>query len=544
MTDIIAAAAGREPADIVFKNVNIADVFNRRILRGDVAVCGEKIAGFGSYRGKREIDLNGSYIMPSFIDAHVHIESSMVTPSEYARSVVPLGVGGAVCDPHEIANVCGIDGIEFMMKNAENVPMDIRFMLPSCVPAASFEDAGAVFTAEDTEKFMSKYPFHGLAEMMNYPAVIAGDSEVLHKISTASLVDGHAPSVTGRALAAYAASGIRNDHECTCSEEMLEKISNGMYVFLREGTLAKDIEKLIGGVTQANLRRITFCTDDGSISDINIANCVKRAISLGMEPIDAITAATLNAAEAQKLERVGAIAPGYYANFIISDDIVPNNVKSVYYRGKLVAKDGKALFEAAAPEYSEAVFGTVRTGKITPEMLHSDFDSSIPVIEVAPSSIVTKKVFKTSADNLSRLAVIERHKNTGKIGRAWVCGYGIKGGAIASTIGHDSHNITVIGDNTDDMAKAVAALGKNGGIAVCANSGVTYLPLPIGGLMSDKPADEVIRGLDALHAAADSLCITRGIDPFMCLSFLPLPVIPELRLTDRGLFDVNEFKFI
>lgn len=543
--DIISVAAGREKADTVFKNANIVDVFGRRVIRGDVAVFGDRIAGIGEYSGKCEIDVGGGYIMPGFIDAHIHIESSMITPAEYARTAVPLGVTGIVCDPHEIANVCGIDGIKFMMDCARGLPMDIRFMLPSCVPAADFEDAGAVFTAADTEKFMREYPFHGLAEMMNYPAVIAGDKEVLRKVAAAELADGHAPSVSGRELCAYIASGIRTDHECTSADEMIEKISNGMYVLLREGTLARDIEKLIGGVTPANLRRVAFCTDDGDVlRGISAANCIIRAAELGLDPIDAITAATLNAAECQKLGKVGAIAPGYFANLVISNDIVPREVKAVYYHGALAAKDGVALFDASAPRHMKPVLKTVHTNRITPEMLEKDFDADTPVIEVSAGSIVTKKTFKNSADGLSRLAVIERHKNTGRIGRGFVSGYGIKGGAIASTIGHDSHNITVIGDNTEDMAAAVSALGRVGGIAVCAGGDITYLPLPIAGLMSDKPAAEVKEKHEELRIAADELGIADGIDPFMCLAFLSLPVIPELRLTDRGLFDVNEFKFV
>lgn len=548
MTDIIAVAAGRRKADTVFKNANIVDVFNRRIICGDVAVCGEKIAGIGNYSGNREIDLDGAYIMPGFIDAHLHIESSMITPAEYARAVVPCGVTSAVCDPHEIANVCGIEGVKFMMDNSRGLPLDLHFMLPSCVPATDFEDAGAVFTAEDTENFMRSYPFHGLAEMMNYPAVIAGDEAVLRKIAAADFTDGHAPLVSGRDLCAYAASGIRTDHECTNTEEMLEKISNGMYIFMREGTIARDVDALSEGVTPANLRRVAFCTDDICLEDIlshgTISNCIIRAVSKGLDPIDAITAATLNAAECHRLRNVGAIAPGYFANLVISNDIIPSEIQAVYYHGQPVAKDGEAIFDPPAPTRSKAVLKTVHIGKITPEMLDAEFKTDTPVIEVSAGSILTKKMFCESDSRLSRLAVIERHKNTEKIGLGFVSGYNIKGGAIASTIGHDSHNITVIGDNTDDMAAAVSVLRPHGGISVCADGGMMYLPLPIAGLMSDKPAAEVAQKHRELRHMAEKLGITEGVDPFLCLAFLSLPVIPELRLTDRGLFDVTQFKFI
>ncbi len=542
-------ALGNKKADLVIKNAKIADVFCGRIIEGDVAVAHGVVVGIGSYEGDNEYDAKGKYLMPGFIDSHVHIESSMVTPSEYARVVVPKGVTSAICDPHEIANVCGIDGILFMQKNAEKSPMDFHFMMPSCVPAAAFEDSGAVITAADTAEYFSKYSFLGLAEMMNYPGLLFKDKEVLDKLKATDIIDGHAPSVSGKELMAYAGSGILTDHECTTKEEMEEKISAGMYALLRCGRMSKEFCEMAAAVNRYNASRVAFCTDDRNLDDTiktgTVQNCIVTAVSAGMDVFDAIRAASLNAAECYKLKNLGAIAPNYKADFVLADDLCPKEIIAVWKNGKLVAENGKPLFEKAAMAESKAVLDTVNVKAFSKEELVCQFDSKTPVISIVAGSLSTKKVYRDSKESLSHLAVIERHKATGKIGRGYVENYGIKGGAIASCIGHDSHNITVVGDNADDMKTAVDALGKEGGIAVVVAGRVeALLPLPIAGLISDKSAEAVIAAHIDIENAAKKLSINPDLDPFMTLAFLSLPVIPELRLTARGIFDVTKFDFV
>lgn len=549
MERMIDTALGKIKAELVIKNAKVVDVFNGKIIDGDVAVTDGVIAGVGSYEGAAEYDAAGKYLIPGFIDSHVHIESSMVTPAEYACTVLPKGVTAVVCDPHEIANVCGIDGILYMMESAKDSPMDFHFMLPSCVPAADFEDSGAVIDAEKTAEYLKKYDFLGLAEMMNYPGLFAEDTEVLGKIASAEIVDGHAPSVTGKELNAYAAVGILTDHECTSAEEMQEKLASGMYALLRCGRMSKDFAEMAAAVNRYNAPRVAFCTDDRNLGDIvecgTIQNCIVTAVDAGMDIFDAIRAATLNAAQCYKLKKTGAIAPGYRADFVLSEELCPKEITAVWKDGTLVAENGCALYEKAAANKNDAVYATVNTAPFKPEDLVCEFSPEVPVISIVSGALATKKVYRKSREGLSHLAVIERHKATGKIGRGYVENYGIKNGAIASCIGHDSHNITVAGDNAEDMALAVSALGKDGGITVVEGGKVTAkLSLPVAGLMSDLTAEEVVAGHKAIEKAAEPLGINPAIDPFMTLAFLPLPVIPEIRLTARGLFDVTEFKFI
>lgn len=546
---MIDCALGNKKAELVIKNAKIVDVFNGRIINGDAAICDGRIAGVGSYEGEREYDAGGAYLMPGFTDAHVHIESSMLTPSRYARAVLPKGTTSVVCDPHEIANVCGIDGIKFMMRDAQSAPMDFHFMLPSCVPAADFEDSGAVITAEMTGEYLKKYDFTGLAEMMNYPGLFAKDSEVLGKISKAEIVDGHAPLVSGKQLCAYAASGISTDHECTSAAEMDEKLAAGMYVLLRCGRLTKQFSEMASAVNRHNAARICLCTDDRNPQDIVAQGttqfCIINAIDAGMDAFDAIRAATLNPAVCYGFGRTGAVAPGYKADLVLADDLRPGKILAVWKDGVLVAENGASVYPESTAADSSKVENTVNTAPFEAEDLVCAFSAGTPVISIDPGSLLTKKVFKKSADGLSHLAVIERHKATGKIGRCYLENYGITGGAIASCIGHDSHNITVAGDNAEDMALAVKSLGNGGGITVVKGRKLAaFLELPIAGLMSDKTADEVIAGHKRLELAAEDMGITPGIDPFMTLAFLSLPVIPELRLTARGIFDVTEFKFV
>lgn len=542
----IKAAMGEKPADLILKNGRVIDVFSGKILNADVAVIDGKIFGVGEYSGENEVDLQGKYVLPGLIDTHLHIESSMALPAEYAKAVLPHGVTTVIADPHEIANVCGEDGLAFMQKSAENLPLEIKFMLPSCVPAAPFEHSGAVLTAADTKRLAPQ--FFGIGEMMNYPGIIGCDEETLGKL-IGDKIDGHAPLLSGHELDAYICAGIKTDHECGNIDEMREKISKGMYVMIREGTLSKDLSRLVGGLDSHVLRRCTFCTDDRFIGEIrrdgSIDYCIRKASKLGVNAIDAIIIATLNAAECYRLRGKGAIAPSYDADIVISEDLQLTKITQVYKRGKLAAENGGALFEVRNTDIS-AVANSVHLPKLDTNFFKFAPEAEeFPAIELLPHTIATKKVTARRGDSLSKVCVIERHRGTGHKGFGFVTNYGIKNAAIAASIGHDSHNVIVIGDNDADMALAVNTLGKTGGLTVCGkNTVLEFLPLEIAGLMSDKPAEDIIRLHDSLYAAAKSVGVADGIDPFLSLAFLPLPVIPEIRITDSGLFDVTEFKFI
>ena len=543
---LIDAASGREEIDLVLKNGNVVDVFTGRILKADVAVKDGYICGVGSYDCKNSVDVAGKYVMPGFIDAHLHIESSMVTPPEYARVTLPHGVTTVIADPHEIANVCGEDGLDFMKHSAESVPMDINYMLPSCVPAADFEHSGAVLTSEDTVRLAPG--FFGIGEMMNYPGVCGGDDEVLKKLC-GSRIDGHAPLLSGSGLDAYADAGIKTDHECSRADELTEKISKGMYVLLREGTLSKDIERLYAGITPYTLRRCMFCTDDRFIGEIkkdgSIDYCIRKSVSLGVAPIDAIIMATINAAECYGMKDKGAVAPSYRADIVVADSLELNNICAVYKDGILAAENGEAVYGKATAVSAPSVTDTVHLNKVTAADFKCEIPQTITAIELIPHAIITKKVTASPSDALSKVCVMERHKNLGTKGIGFITNYGIKNAAIASSIGHDSHNVIVVGDNDEDMALAVNTLGKTGGIAVCSEGKtLSFLPLPVAGLMSLSDAETVIKTHDELYAAARKVGVSKDIDPFLALAFLPLPVIPEIRITDSGLFDVTEFEFI
>lgn len=549
MECLIDVATGRTEADLVIKNAKVVDVFNGRIVEGNVAICGGKIAGIGDYSAKNEYDAKGKYLMPSFCDAHVHIESSMVAPAEYASAVLPRGVTSVICDPHEIANVCGIDGILFMMENAKSAPFDFNFMLPSCVPATPFEDSGAIIDAEKVKEYIEKYDFLGLAEMMNYPGVVFEDKDVLRKIKSAKIVDGHAPGLSDKDLNAYASTGIMTEHECTSAKEVEEKLSVGMYALIRCGRLTKEFSQMVGAVNKYNSSRICFCTDDRNPQDIvssgTIQYAIIKAVEAGMDVFDAIRAATINPSVCYGLKHKGAVAPGYFADLVLADDLCPENIVAVWKNGGLVAENGKITYEKSTPKSSYNVRNTVNIKDFSAEDLVCDFDKNKPVIEIVSGSLISKKSYFKTDEKLSHLAVIERHNKTGKIGRCYLANYGIKNGAVASCIGHDSHNVTVVGDSKEAMYKAVTALGKDGGIVVVKNGEVVgKLDLPIAGLMSDKSIYEVVEEHKKLELSIKGMNITPDIDPFMTLAFLSLPVIPELRLTARGLFDVAEFKFI
>ncbi len=543
----INAAKGEKKADLVIKNAKICDLALHEIYEGDVAVADGVIVGCGSYEGETEIDAEGGYVMPSFVENHVHIESSMLSPAEFAKLEAAWGVTEVIADPHEIANVAGEDGLRFMMESAQGVPIDIHFMLPSCVPATEFDDSGAVIDAEKTAELMKKYNFFGLGEMMNYVGLLNLVPDVVEKLATDKPIDGHAPLLSGKELNAYAATGIRTDHECTNEKEALEKISKGMYVMMREGTQSQNIEGLYKAVNPYTLRRFLFCTDDRYLGDVmregSISNCVKKAVGLGMDPLDALTIACLNPSECYDLGRRGLIAPSYKADMIISRDLTAEHITHVFKNGELIAKDGRALFEGRNPDASK-VKNSVHIAPVSAEDFELEFKKGMTTIEVFPKSLLTKAYETRERGELNLCAVIERHKGTGKIGRCFIKGFDLKGGAIAQTIGHDSHNITVVGDDEESMAAAVNALGTMGGMSVAkGGKAIAYMPLEIAGLMSERSAEETLCEHDKIIAALSELEVNNEIDPFMLLSFLSLLVIPSVKICDRGLFDVEKWRF-
>lgn len=547
--NLIRVAKGGKKAPLVLKNAFVLDVFLEEYHPCDVAIFDGVIAGIGSYSGENEIDLTGLYLIPGLIDSHVHIESSYLTPAAYAQAVMPFGVTSVIADPHEIANVCGEEGIRFMMKSAETVPLEVYFMLPSCVPATPFDHAGAVIDGSLTADLMRQYDFLGLGEMMNYPGVLAADADVMKKLSVSEMIDGHAPGLAGRELCAYAAAGIRTDHECMTPREALEKISRGLYVHMREGTLAKNVSALAAAVNEHNADRFTICTDDKHIDDIlangTVTDGIRAAVSAGLRPERAIRMATINAASCYHLARKGAIAPGYIADLAVCADAAAEKMLAVYKNGVQVAKNGHALFSVEPAADSAAVRHTVHIQPLSEQSLTAPFSPHVPVIQTVPYSLVTEKVYETSAQGLCHVAVIERHQASGHIGRAFVKGLELFGGAVAQTIGHDSHNMIVLGDNERDMRAAAAALGGDGGIAVAQGGQITaYLPLAIGGLMSDHPAAETAESYAQVVAAVERISNQLGGELLMSLAFLPLLVIPKLKISDAGLFDVEKFSLV
>lgn len=545
----VAKAIGKEKSDLVLKNGKVIDVFCHRIIECDVAISDGVIVGLGEYQGCREIDLGGRYIAPSFIDTHLHIESSMLCPAEYAKLAAAKGVTTLIADPHEIANVCGEAGLAFMFDSARAVPVDILYMLPSCVPATPFDHAGAVIDGQATRHLMQKYPFYGLGELMNSPGVLAADPDIDQKLSCADRVDGHAPLLSGRQLCAYAGSGIKTDHECITARELTEKVSMGMYVQIREGSQAKNLESLLPGLTPHTLRRLLFCSDDRHLGDLmaegSISYCIAKAVSLGADPLDVITIATLNAAECYGLKGKGAVAPGYRADLVVLGDLEKFTAELVYKDGILIAQDGQALFSADQNAIPSAVTHTVHLPELRCEDFEFHFIAGQSVIEVFADTLYTRRDRAQTAEGLNYLAVIQRHNGSAEMGKGFVQGFGLKGGAIAQSIGHDSHNITVIGDHPRDMALAVNALGRDGGMSVVVRGELAAaLPLPIAGLMTDLPAAQVQSSYMQLEQAARQIVNTPGIEPFMLLGFLSLPVLPDIRLTDQGLFDVLLQKFL
>ncbi len=561
--DIIAYARGDKPVDLLLTHARIVNVFSGEIVEGSIGIAGGRIAGIGDYPAAKVRDMSGRYIAPGFIDPHVHIESSMASVSQFARAVVPHGTTAVVADPHEIANVLGALGIEYMLKSAENQPMNVSFSLSSCVPATNMETSGARLDAVDLIPLMSHGRIVALAEMMNYPGVIHGDPDVLSKISLARQyrkpVDGHCPGLSGKELNAYIASGISSDHECTTAGEAREKLMAGMHIFIRQSTGARNLQDLLPVVTPHTLNRMMWCTDDRDPRDLlslgHIDSIVREAIAAGVDPVQAIQMATLNPAEYYGLYHLGAIAPGRQADLVVFSDLMAPVIEQVYFKGVIVAENGAMSPDILVPE-SPAVPRSVR---VTLKSL----DFSIPlagerirVIEVNPDQITTGSfiaaptVFQDAAisdpdRDILKIAVIERHSGSSGTGIGFVKGFGLKQGAIASSVAHDSHNIIVVGATDEDMKAAVRAVVLMGGGLSVASGGkpIAKLSLPIAGLMSPEPVHVIRDHLDRLTASAREIGSTLQ-NPFMSLSFLSLSVIPELKITDLGIVDVTRFQIV
>ena len=565
MKKLIDVAMGREQADFVIKGGNVINVYTGEIEVADIAISGGYIAGVGKYDCDNVVNACGKYISPGFIDGHCHIESTMLSPVNFAMGVMPWGTTTCICDPHEIANVCGIDGVNYMVTESEKAPLDAIFMAPSCVPATPFENNGATLDSHDIESMLSSNCY-GVGEFMNAPGVIYGDPEVLEKLRIAKergvVVDGHFPCAEENSLNAYIGAGITTDHECTDIIDALSKIRRGMYVLMREGSATRNVRDLIRLITPRTMRRIVFCTDDKQVHDLanvgHIDNNIKIAISLGVSTIDAVTIATLNAAECYKLDDRGVIAPGKLADIVIIDDLDTFNILEVYKRGELVAKDGKALFSGKA-EPTEAVMSSVHCALIKASDLDLKLASDkIRVIGIEPHNVCTKSLIRTvnidngkykhtDGDGFSKVCVVERHKNTGNIGIALLEGYDIKGGAVALSVAHDSHNIIACGDNDEDIALAINEIRRVGGGMTAVKNGKVFdtLELPIAGLMSDRDSSYVGDYTTRLNKFAyEELCVSPEVEAYMTLSFISLVVIPELKISDRGLFDYGTFAFV
>ncbi len=557
----IRLARGLEPVDLLLKGGRLVNVFTGEIHEADIAIHEGYIVGIGEgYTAREVIDLKGRFVAPGFIDAHVHIESSMVPPPEFARAVVPHGTTTVIIDPHEIANVLGLEGIRYMLNAAKHNPMSVFVMLPSCVPASPMETAGAELHWYDLQPLLSNPWVLGLAEMMNYPGVIHGDRDVLDKLRafTHGVRDGHAPRLTGRDLVAYAAAGLTSDHECTTVEEAREKARLGMYVFVRESSVARNLADLLPAITPANSRRFCFCTDDRYPPDLldegHIDFIIRKAVRLGLDPVIAIQMATLNPAEHFRLHDRGAIAPGRVADLVVFSDLYDLRPELVFRHGVRVAENGRPLWE---PVYRKAApRNTVHIAWDRVQFRIPAQGRRVHVIGVVADQVITRHLIEEArildeeavADperDLLKIAVIERHRATGRMGLGFVKGMGLRWGALASSVAHDHHNLVVVGADDVSMQTAVRAVAEaGGGMAVAHDERVLALvPLPIAGLMSDQPIETVRRELDEALRAARALG-SQLPNPLMTLSFLALEVIPELKITDLGLVDVNRFELI
>lgn len=555
---LIAVAAGREKADLVLKNAKYLNVFSNEFLCGDIAVANGLIAGVGKYDGKTEIDVSGKFVLPGFIDAHIHLESSMVTPAEFAKAVVAHGTTTVITDPHEIANVMGIDGVEYMIQASQNLPIDVHFMMPSCVPATEIDESGAELDCKDIDLYLDNKKVLGLAEMMNYVGVINGDKNVLSKIVTSQAhhkkIDGHAPELSGNDLNAYIAAGVYSDHECSTFENALEKLRKGQFIMIREGTAAHNLKALMPLLTQQYYSRCMFATDDKHPSDLlyggHIDYIVKQALKNGADPIVALKTATHHAARYFLLNNKGAIASGYLADIVVVNNLEDFNVETVFKCGKLVFDGEVKDFSAPTVDekLAEKCFDTFHLNSVTPSSFK--VDGKLGLIGLVGGELLTRNLGtadKIDVENdILKIACIERHKGTNHIGVGYVKGYSLKSGAVATSVAHDSHNIITVGCNDDDIAVAVNAIkDSKGGIAVVENGKIkALLELPIAGLMSDDPLTTVNEKLENAKSSAYELGADKSIDPFMTLSFLSLPVIPSLRITTKGVFDAENWKML
>ncbi len=570
LKNLILTAQGKRTADTVIKNCQVLDVFLGEFRKGEVALCDGLIAGVGEpgqYHGHEELDADGRYAVPGLIDSHIHIESSYLCPEELGRLLVPHGTTTIIADPHEIVNVCGIPGLDYMMQAATHTALDIRFLLPSCVPATPFEHAGAVVNAPQMEEPIARESILGLGEFMNFPGVLATEDAVLDKLLLAKkhgkLIDGHAPGLSGMDLNGYAAAGIAGDHECADADGMRQRLSRGMYVLLRQGSACHDLRTLLKGVTTENSRRCLLCSDDRQpktiFTDGHLDHHLRICVEEGLSPVTALCMATLNAAECFRLYDRGAIAPGYRGDIALLDDLEHFTVNRVWVRGVLTAEEGRYLLPVTRADNSR-VTGSIHLKDFSAEKFKMHLRSNqVHVMELIPGGVVTKKIAAkiqldangefiwSGEEDIVKIAVVERHHGTGNVACGFLKGYGIQAGAIALSIAHDSHNIIVVGVNDAEMTHAVTCLQKqNGGIVLVKDQKViASMPMPIAGLMSDQSGEWVARQLDLLHEAARTqLGIGSRIEPVMTLCFMSLAVIPELKLTDQGLFDVTAFSFL
>ncbi len=566
----IQVAGKQIPADLVIKHGTIVNVFTGELMEGDIAIVDGIIAGIGSYEGLEVVDARGKMIVPGFIDGHVHIESSMLLPGEFAKVVLQHGVTTVITDPHEIANVAGENGIQYMLDDAAGVPLDIFVMLPSCVPATSFESNGAALTAEQLAPFMADPRVLGLAEVMDFPAVARADRGIMDKLWMAQrnggVIDGHAAGLGREDLNIYLSAGIRTDHESINSPEAKDRLELGMYLMIREGTVAKDLEALLPAVTPQNSRRCLFVTDDKHLDDLieegSVDHIVRLAIGRGLDPVTAIQMATLNAAECFGLRHLGAVAPGYQADLLLLDNLNDVSIHQVYKKGRCIVHKGQLVhseFPASLTGHADRPpLPTINAKDVAPNDLHIPLTSTLcNVIGLVPNSLVTrhlkehvdilKGVFQPSIErDLLKLIVVERHHATGNVGAAIVKGFQLKRGAIASTVAHDSHNIVAVGTSDEDILAAIRQVqGMNGGLVVVDEGQVAAsLALPVAGLMSDRDYLSVNQSLHALHEGLDRIGSPKAFNPFLALAFLTLPVIPELKLTDKGLFEFASFSHI
>lgn len=568
----LSVARGNTKAELVLKNANVVNVFTEMIEQCDVAICEGTIVGLGEYSGEMELNCEGQYVVPGFIDGHIHLESSMLKPVEFAKAVLSHGTTAVITDPHEITNVCGINGLEYMLQASKNLPLDVYFMLPSCVPATLFDENGHTLKAADIEGFYHRERVLGLAEVMDYVGTIQGDGDLLHKISDAKqkhrVVDGHAPKIKGKQVCAYITAGVESDHECINLEEAKEKYSRGQWIMIREGSAARNLEALMGLFQPPFHQRSMLVTDDKHPYDLleqgHIDGILRKAIQNGADPCIAIKMATINPATYFQLRNTGAVAPGYKADLVILSDLTELKINKVIKNG-IVMTEGNRISSMAEPEIDSKLFDSIYHSFHCKELTAQDFIIPLPgdtdrikalrVIELLKGEIFTKerrvpfnhlKPMISVEEDILKLAVIERHHNTGHIGVGFVHGYGLKGGAIASSVAHDSHNIIAVGTNDEDLAVAANCIRNlQGGWAIAKEGKIIgKLPLPIAGLMSELDAETLALRIRELLSAARELGVEEEIDPFLTLAFASLPVIPELRLITTGLFDAQAQKLV